>query len=137
MGEVGRMHVAMLDMGNRKYGDCTYCEIDGKRILIDGAHKGDEACSTRMPASLPDQLKELTGNDAPYDFDLIVITHCHSDHIGCIPELVAGGTIRAKWALLADARMGFGVPLRSEEHTSELQSLMRTSYAVFCLKKKI
>src|SRR3546814_3482422 len=27
-------------------------------------------------------------------------------------------------------------PLRSEEHTSELQSLMRTSYAVFCLKKK-
>src|SRR3546814_8742336 len=27
--------------------------------------------------------------------------------------------------------------LRSEEHTSELQSLMRTSYAVFCLKKTI
>src|SRR3546814_8325764 len=27
------------------------------------------------------------------------------------------------------------VPLRSEEHTSELQSLMRLSYAVFCLKK--
>src|SRR3546814_5691272 len=26
--------------------------------------------------------------------------------------------------------------VRSEEHTSELQSLMRTSYAVFCLKKK-
>src|SRR3546814_10064890 len=35
---------------------------------------------------------------------------------------------------------GFEVPfracLRSEEHTSELQSLMRISYAVFCLKKK-
>src|SRR3546814_6288452 len=27
-------------------------------------------------------------------------------------------------------------PTRSEEHTSELQSLMRISYAVFCLKKK-
>src|SRR3546814_3996390 len=27
-------------------------------------------------------------------------------------------------------------PVRSEEHTSELQSIMRTSYAVFCLKKK-
>src|SRR3546814_9763775 len=27
-------------------------------------------------------------------------------------------------------------PVRSEEHTSELQSLMRLSYAVFCLKKK-
>src|SRR3546814_1489926 len=32
----------------------------------------------------------------------------------------------------ADHRLG----LRSEEHTSELQSLMRISYAVFCLKKK-
>src|SRR3546814_4496650 len=29
-----------------------------------------------------------------------------------------------------------GVDVRSEEHTSELQSLMRISYAVFCLKKK-
>src|SRR3546814_9363505 len=29
-----------------------------------------------------------------------------------------------------------GLGLRSEEHTSELQSLMRISYAVFCLKKK-
>src|SRR3546814_8458951 len=28
------------------------------------------------------------------------------------------------------------VTMRSEEHTSELQSLMRNSYAVFCLKKK-
>src|SRR3546814_5820025 len=32
---------------------------------------------------------------------------------------------------------GAGIsPIRSEEHTSELQSLMRISYAVFCLKKK-
>src|SRR3546814_5030961 len=31
--------------------------------------------------------------------------------------------------------LGIGALLRSEEHTSELQSLMRNSYAVFCLKK--
>src|SRR3546814_1557894 len=31
----------------------------------------------------------------------------------------------------------FNAKARSEEHTSELQSLMRISYAVFCLKKKI
>src|SRR3546814_8906905 len=30
-----------------------------------------------------------------------------------------------------------GIQIRSEEHTSELQSLMRISYAVFCLKKQI
>src|SRR3546814_3442746 len=37
-----------------------------------------------------------------------------------------------------DRRMGDRQPerMRSEEHTSELQSLMRNSYAVFCLKKK-
>src|SRR3546814_3642969 len=33
-------------------------------------------------------------------------------------------------------RLGIPVFIRSEEHTSELQSLMRISYAVFCLKKK-
>src|SRR3546814_6887798 len=34
------------------------------------------------------------------------------------------------------ARVGVALDTRSEEHTSELQSLMRISYAVFCLKKK-
>src|SRR3546814_3212141 len=36
----------------------------------------------------------------------------------------------------SDRASNFGLPSRSEEHTSELQSLMRISYAVFCLKKK-
>src|SRR3546814_8053064 len=45
---------------------------------------------------------------------------------------IAGG--RADTAIfLLDDRLGR--QLRSEEHTSELQSLMRISYAVFCLKK--
>src|SRR3546814_5951907 len=39
---------------------------------------------------------------------------------------------------LEPPHMGFGKRLRrSEEHTSELQSLMRISYAVFCLKTRI
>src|SRR3546814_7825093 len=39
---------------------------------------------------------------------------------------------------LTDGNLGAQLRrLRSEEHTSELQSLMRISYAVFCLKKKI
>src|SRR3546814_8080427 len=36
----------------------------------------------------------------------------------------------------AETHLDASLPPRSEEHTSELQSLMRTSYAVFCLKKK-
>src|SRR3546814_5441993 len=42
---------------------------------------------------------------------------------------------RARRLRCADA-LGRAVVARSEEHTSELQSLMRISYAVFCLKKK-
>src|SRR3546814_9063111 len=38
---------------------------------------------------------------------------------------------------VSPALLGQSVPRRSEEHTSALQSLMRHSYAVFCLKKKI
>src|SRR3546814_9052326 len=40
---------------------------------------------------------------------------------------------RAEERLVIGGALG---PRRSEEHTSELQSLMRISYAVFCLKKK-
>src|SRR3546814_1935742 len=43
------------------------------------------------------------------------------------PKLIADGTMT-----IQNFQNG-----RSEEHTSELQSLMRISYAVFCLKKKI
>src|SRR3546814_1875254 len=37
---------------------------------------------------------------------------------------------------ILDSQKPFVAAIRSEEHTSELQSLMRISYAVFCLKKK-
>src|SRR3546814_5562347 len=41
-----------------------------------------------------------------------------------------------KLCLVAEGSADLYPRLRSEEHTSELQSLMRISYAVFCLKKK-
>src|SRR3546814_1668401 len=64
-------------------------------------------------------------------------------------EAMAAGTavvaseLDAFRRVLRDGQAGLLVPIgnsdalaeRSEEHTSELQSLMRTSYAVFCLKK--
>src|SRR3546814_1900744 len=48
----------------------------------------------------------------------------HDGDLGCLP---VGSALKAVVAR---------VHVRSEEHTSELQSLMRISYAVFCLKKK-
>src|SRR3546814_3728588 len=49
----------------------------------------------------------------------------------------AAASSQAKSQFLATMSHELRTPLnRSEEHTSELQSLMRISYAVFCLKKK-
>src|SRR3546814_5911463 len=51
---------------------------------------------------------------------------------GAAPFIAEGTQVQAgDTLLLVDA-----MKVRSEEHTSELQSLMRISYAVFCLKKK-
>src|SRR3546814_7647747 len=47
---------------------------------------------------------------------------------------IRGNNDTAAWAQPIPEQCSFDV--RSEEHTSELQSLMRISYAVFCLKKK-
>src|SRR3546814_2954451 len=46
------------------------------------------------------------------------------------------GVTRRKGGLLDLGEEILGIAIRSEEHTSELQSLMRISYAFFCLKKK-
>src|SRR3546814_10894689 len=52
-------------------------------------------------------------------------------------EILFGARVqRSRQAVLGHV-FGFQMGERSEEHTSELQSLMRISYAVFCLKKKI
>src|SRR3546814_3644798 len=50
--------------------------------------------------------------------------------------LITNATGSAALALLAAALLVGAAGMRSEEHTSELQSLMRISYAVFCLKQK-
>src|SRR3546814_8033648 len=46
------------------------------------------------------------------------------------------GVVRPEGTVTAGNASGVNDGARSEEHTSELQSLMRISYAVFCLKKK-
>src|SRR3546814_6825169 len=62
--------------------------------------------------------------------------------IGCaagfvnVPKIKGSHTAMKSGMLAAEAAFE-ALAQRSEEHTSELQSLMRISYAVFCLKKKI
>src|SRR3546814_10778719 len=57
----------------------------------------------------------------------------------CGADLAAAGTNQLLYAWFGLTALVIAIwlfVLRSEEHTSELQSLMRISYAVFCLKKK-
>src|SRR3546814_4186984 len=56
--------------------------------------------------------------------------------IGQLQQVPAGDPRLPAEAVAAAAGVGGVGRPRSEEHTSELQSLMRISYAVFCLKKK-
>src|SRR3546814_6086934 len=55
------------------------------------------------------------------------------------PDRLTPGIIDRHWMMPMPSAVRVGIAStvsRSEEHTSELQSLMRISYAVFCLKKK-
>src|SRR3546814_4968882 len=56
--------------------------------------------------------------------------------LGGVADVVVLRTLDRREAVAQRLDHATGVVDRSEEHTSELQSLMRISYAVFCLKKK-
>src|SRR3546814_6720986 len=60
----------------------------------------------------------------------------YPDRFNAAVELIDKGDPDALAVLNDAGSWTYGEMRRSEEHTSELQSLMRISYAVFCLKKK-
>src|SRR3546814_8314025 len=74
-------------------------------------------------AELRGNLRELTRS--------LVLRHTD---FGSLEKYLDGYSIAG--SRLAGLRIPATILTRSEEHTSELQSLMRISYAVFCLKKK-
>src|SRR3546814_10551253 len=80
----------------------------------------------------------LTWNDKGGDGPLKVTSVASESAAGGTVSFSSDGTIRfnpkAGWQ--GKDAIQYTVKDRSEEHTSELQSLMRISYAVFCLKKK-
>src|SRR3546814_6083971 len=59
----------------------------------------------------------------------------HLEHTRCARGALAGQVVIVEQGRAGD-ELRPALRERSEEHTSELQSLMRISYAVFCLKKK-
>src|SRR3546814_7327058 len=104
-----------------------------------GVHSGDSACSI-PPYSLSDETVEVIED----------YTRRLAEALEVVGLLNVQFAVRQGQVFVIEANprasrtvpftaKATGVPLvkvRSEEHTSELQSLMRISYAVFCLKKK-
>src|SRR3546814_2955128 len=89
---------------------------DGEAVAKDAAGMRDKMAAHKPPKGALD-VKNGPGGLVDLEFAMQVTQlasgRCHDPHI---PTALAC--------------------LRSEEHTSELQSLMRISYAVFCMKKK-
>lgn len=117
----------LLDVGREQYGDCIACVFPRKSVLIDGGHISDYQGQAGF-SSIPEQLAEVLGQDPPFQMSLLVVTHAHGDHVGCLPELVANGDIHFDWALVADDRLSFG---RLEDGSSD--ALDTASDAVKCV----
>src|SRR3546814_9361507 len=73
----------------------------------------------------------------PYTTLFRSLRHAHRlPDVHCAARMRRHAIGRARTASVPRRLLNSDKFLRSEEHTSELQSLMRISYAVFCLKKK-
>ncbi|MDQ5856950.1 MAG: MBL fold metallo-hydrolase, partial [Acidobacteriota bacterium] len=98
-----RLH--LLDVGVEKYADAVLIEFGATKVLIDGAHTGDHDGSEGHP-SIPEQLQKILGDPVPR-IDLLIVSHLHEDHIGCLPRLVSDGILRARWALVVHPDLGW------------------------------
>src|SRR3546814_10043611 len=83
------------------------------------------------PSSPPPRSSDLCRRCAPRTNCLSSASRCAA---ACSTERPSSAPIRSPRC--AESAAASPYPRRSEEHTSELQSLMRISYAVFCLQKK-
>src|SRR3546814_9824826 len=83
------------------------------------------------------RAEKRTGDFIRHAINAGWITACHDVSDGGMAVTLAEMALKSNIGVLVSEEQPFGVAeSRSEEHTSELQSLMRISYAVFCLKKK-
>jgi beta-lactamase superfamily II metal-dependent hydrolase len=100
--------VHLLDVGPQQYGDALLCLFKNETILIDGAHPGNYKALEGHPP-IQEQLGEILSQPADHlRVSLLMISHAHDDHIGCLPRLVKNGWLAAEWAIVPDPDLGFG-----------------------------
>src|SRR3546814_7245664 len=82
-------------------------------------------------------VRRLESGDVSLEESVALYERGHALRAHCEARLAAAQARIEQVSLGADGQPSGTAPFgeRSEEHTSELQSLMRISYAVFCLKK--
>src|SRR3546814_2044368 len=95
-------------------------------------HRFAQWITRRMNADL-----ERSARAAPFVRPQLMIFQCNEMAAHDVPAPAGAAEFRPMIVIgRSAANINHAVDGRSEEHTSELQSLMRISYAVFCLKKK-
>src|SRR3546814_3880786 len=111
--------------------DVCSSDLVRRQVVAQAAHSGDE-----LRQRLARQRAPAPGHLAPPVGRVDLPRHVRQVEVALGAQVVHDGSQRAHGAVRTARAGGDALPVaRSEEHTSELQSLMRISYAVFCLKK--
>src|SRR3546814_8235808 len=90
----------------------------------------DSSCLNAVPRSIPARAARQADVDQRHEDSR------QPSFVPQPPPSALNKSIRVEPSFCVESASAARASVRSEEHTSELQSLMRISYAVFCLKKK-
>src|SRR3546814_5678336 len=122
----GALAAAGADVMLNGFGDAA--AIEAQRAAMEVTH-GVRAAYSAADMSKPDQIRAMVG-DAEKTFGKvdILVNNAGIQTVAPVEEFPDD-----RWELIQAINLSSN--FRSAEHTSELQSLMRISYAVFCLKK--
>ncbi len=119
----------LLDVGKEQFGDCLLVQLsDGRTILVDGGNPSSFN-GTGLQSSIPEQLESLLG-PPPFHVSLLIVTHAHKDHIGCLPKLVTLGKLTADWVLAADPDLGWGNDLGGDALSADAAPTVQAVFAL-------
>src|SRR3546814_5501978 len=125
-------HVNVGTIGHVDHGKTTLTAAI--TTVLSTAFGGEARGYAQIDAAPEEKARGITINTSHVEYETQARHYAHVDcpgHADYVKNMITGAAQMDGAILVVSAADG-----RSEEHTSELQSLMRISYAVFCLKKK-